>query len=114
MKIVVIFPYREEYLAFEIIKSLLKFDAEIFCSKNIKNIKFILESNSQNHNIGTSVLDNCKICNDMEIIKKARSADYIFLMKLINLREQYLLMVANGMLADGHHNFSRPVYIIKN
>ena len=78
MKIVVIFPYREEYLAFEIIKSLLKFDAEIFCSKNIKNIKFILESNSHNHNIGTAVLDNCKICNDMEIIKKARSADYIF------------------------------------
>ena len=58
------FPYREEYLAFEIIKSLLKFDAEIYCSKNIKYIKFILESNSQNHNIGTSVLDYCKIPND--------------------------------------------------
>ena len=55
------FPYRKEYLAFEIIKSLLKFDVEIFCSKNIQNIKFILKDNSQNHDIGASVLENCKI-----------------------------------------------------
>ena len=75
MKIVVIFPYREEYLAFEIIKSLIKFDAEIFCSKNIK---YILEQNSKNHDIGITTLYNCKICNDIEIIKKAKSADYIF------------------------------------
>ena len=77
MKIVVILPCREEFLAFEILKSLVKHGAEIYCS-SLEIIKNMLILSNQGLEIGIENLEKCKICNDFEIIEHSKDADLIF------------------------------------
>ena len=77
MKVVVILPNREEFLAYEILKSLLRYGAEVYCAP-LEIIKFMLVSANKDLEIGIDCLKKCKICNDFEIIEHAKDADYIF------------------------------------
>ena len=74
MKIVVILPCREEFLAFEILKSLVKHGAEIYCS-SLEIIKNMLILSNQGLEIGIENLEKCKICNDFEKFTKLTSKE---------------------------------------
>lgn len=79
MDIVVILPNRDEYLSFEILKGLTDNHVKIFTS-SIQFLKVMTHVWARGQEIGLSRLEKCVEVNDIELIKRAKTADYIFVL----------------------------------
>ena len=79
MKIVVIVPNREEFLACEVLKGLHRKGVDLIPSSPLSNIRNAYARCSPT-NIGAEDIPDTKEYTDDEIIEHAKSADYIFVL----------------------------------
>ncbi len=73
MKIVLILPHREEFLACEVIKGLHRKGVELIPSSPLSNL-------SKLYRVGNDDIPNIREYSDDEIIEHSKSADYIFVL----------------------------------
>jgi len=73
MKIIVIVPRREEFLACEVLKGLHRKGVELITSAPLTNIR-------NAYHIGTHDIPDTKYYSDDEVIEHSKSADYIFVL----------------------------------
>lgn len=79
MKIVVIVPRREEYLACEVLKGLHRKGVELITTAPLDHIRTAY-ANCSPVDIGAGDIPQTKIYSDNEILDHAKSADYIFVL----------------------------------
>jgi len=73
MKIIIILPNREEFIACEVIKGLYRRGVELIPSSPLSNLRNL-------YKVGSDDLPNTKQYSDEEIIEHSKSADYIFVL----------------------------------
>jgi len=79
MKIIVIVPRREEFLACEVLKGLHRKGVELITTAPLTNIRDAYTKTSP-VSIGAEDIPDTKFYSDNEIIEHAKSADYIFIL----------------------------------
>lgn len=79
MKIVVIVPHREEFLACEILKGLHRKGVELITSAPLDHIRTAY-ANCSPINIGADDIPCTKVYTDDEIVEHGKTADYIFVL----------------------------------
>lgn len=79
MKIVVIVPHREEFVACEVIKGLYRMGVEVIPSSPLNKIRD-LYARCSDLDIGASIIPDSKIYSDNEIIEHSQDADYIMVL----------------------------------
>ena len=79
MKIIVIVPRREEFLACEVLKGLHRKGVELITSSPLTNIRNAY-ANCSPVDIGANDIPNTKYYSDDDIIEHSKSADYIFVL----------------------------------